>query len=209
MKTLILVQGTWRGAWAEPKSPLRLYLASLGFRCVLFPGWSGDADGIPSLTDAPGNADWMAGGYALRFFISALRLPFEDLNFLVHSHGIAPVIYQAVLPETDGGLGPIPIRSLISVSSPPRDDLQKLSKQAIDTGMIGYHHHVHAIGWDFWARAGQLFDGKRFGWHLDWETAHSNAGIPDVGHSKLLNEAQYFPILAAQLRVTVGAKAGV
>lgn len=209
MTTLCLVPGTHGGAWAEPGSALRAYLEQLGFRCILFP-WSYDVGGAPSLTDADKkgrDSDWAAGGYSTRFEILARGLRYADLNFAVHSHGIEPLIYQAVLPAIEG-LEAIRIRSLISICSPPRADAQPLYQQARAAGMIGYHKHIHAIGWDFWARAGQAFDGH-FGWNLEWKGADANVGIEGIGHTGLLEDPKWFARLAAELAPVVGSNVHV
>ncbi len=210
MTTLCLVPGTHGGTWAEPGSALRTYLTRLGFHCILFP-WSYDTGGVPSLTDAviQGlDSDWVAGGYATRDRIRSHGLSYLDLNFVAHSHGIEPLIMQAILPPVDeGDDGPIPIRSLISICSPPYEKSVELSKQARTAGMIGYHKHIHAIGWDLWARLGQAFGGG-YRADLEWEGAE-NVGIEGIGHTGLLDKQEHWPRLAAELAVITGSAAHV
>lgn len=201
---LILIPGTWRGKWATDTGhgTLRDHLEVTGFEPRLFRGWSSDIDGLPSIfglghdDDGDPNTDWRAGGWSLRYYLS--RIPFSERNLLVHSHGINPVLYQATLPAN--GEAQVPIRTLVSVCSPSREDMQSRAEQAVIRGLIGRWHHVHAIGWDFFARAGQLFDGN-VGWRLKWPAAHQNIGLKDIGHSKLLNDPSFRPHLDAILEV--------
>jgi hypothetical protein len=181
---LVLVEGTWGGQWATDEGPdsFRAFLEAHDFTTIRFRGWSGDVDGVPSVLDN-GHGDWIGGGYGLRYFLAGL--PYEARNILCHSHGIAPVLYQATMTNGDR---PLPIRSLVSVCSPPRREFQELGAQATRTGQIGYWRHVYAQGWDTWARLGQVFDGH-WGWRRTFPAAHENVGEPGIGHSGIFTPA--------------------
>jgi hypothetical protein len=194
MATIVLIEGTWGGAWARPGAACRTALEKAGHTTILFQGWSGDIDGIPDLFDRGGNSDWEAGGYGLRYFLRAVSG--QDVIALAHSHGINPLLYQATLPAN--GLPPLTIRALVSVCSPSREDMQERAREAMRLGKFGHWRHLYADGWDFMARAGELFDGH-FGWRRVWPAASENVPFKGVGHSKLLNDPRYIPALVAQV----------
>lgn len=181
MTTLHLIEGTWGGDWMRDTSPgsFRAWLESLGFNCIAFRGWSTDVDGVPSVLNAKGNRDWIAGGYALRDRL--LRYPYEDRNILCHSHGIGPALYEAALNDIESPA--VPIRRLLSVCSPPRWDLEQIGKDAMYAGTIGAWRHIYADGWDTWARFGQMFDGH-WGWRRHWAVPGMvNVAERGIGHS--------------------------
>jgi hypothetical protein len=185
--TIHLVEGTWGGDWTVDTGPesFRAWVRQYDCLSIVFRGWSTDVDGVPSLFDRSGNYDWIAGGYALRDRLAAY--PYERRNLLVHSHGIAPVLYQCAL--TDPECPAVPIRRLLSVCSPPRKDLEAVAKHAMAAGMIGAWRHIYAGGWDSMARFGQVFDGH-WGWRRTWDVPGMvNVAEQGVGHSGLFTPA--------------------
>lgn len=192
MTRLWLVEGTWGGDWAEPKiepGTFRAFLRASGFECARVV-WSYDVDGVPSITRhaGDGHRDWIAGGYGIRYRLK--DVPFEDRNFLVHSHGIGPVLFQATLEDPEEPM--VPIRRLLSVSSPPRSDMELLGKLALESGSIAAWRHIYADGWDTWARFGQVFDGH-WGWQRRWGLEHphlTQSGEKGVGHSGIFTEPE-------------------
>lgn len=177
---LILIEGTWGGDWAEEGSEFRGFLGAMGFDCVRFRGWTMNVDGVVGL-----NSDWIAGGYALRYLLNAIP-DVRDRNILCHSHGIAPVLYQATLGGN--GMHPLPANRLLSICSPPRKgDLEPMGSVALEKKMLAGWRHVFADGWDPWARLGQVRD-RHWGWRRTWEIKHplfTQVSHKQVGHSKL------------------------
>ena len=183
MTIIHLVEGTWGGDWTHDTGAdsFRGWLRRQGCMSIAFRGWSTDVDGVPSLFDANGNHDWIAGGYALRDRLA--QYPYESRNLLVHSHGIAPVLYQCALDDPESPA--VPIHRLLSGCSPPRKDLERIALKAMEKGTIGAWRHIYADGWDKWARLGQMFDGH-WGWRRTWDVPGMvNAGEKGVGHSGL------------------------
>jgi pimeloyl-ACP methyl ester carboxylesterase len=185
MKTLVLVPGTGgHTEWTAPGSPLRVFLIERGYRCVQFLGWSGDVDGVPQFGENGTHADWISGGWALSYLLQAIS--YEDRNIIAHSHGGQVAAYACARTG-------IAVRSLVTVSTPVRKDMGETYAAA--KPHIGYWRHVYATGWDFWQRAGELFDGH-VGWSRTMPDANENVGVKDVSHSKLLTEEALFPRFA-------------
>lgn len=187
MTTVILIEGTWGGDWARPRSPFRRMLAANGFYAVRFEGWSGDVSGVPSLLSKGKHRDWIAGGFGLGYQLRGMN--YDDVNIVCHSHGIAPVLYQLVRMK-------VPIRRLISVCSPVRGDLQTQASGAVKR--IGRWRHVSSANGDPWQRLGELFDGH-INWQFGrgqrrWPQAHENVSIPGIGHSGLLNDPRFLDL---------------
>jgi hypothetical protein len=187
--TVVLVEGTFGGTWAaDPISPFRVDLRRHGFTALHFQGWTTNVDGVPiDLWQRGRHRDWVAGGYALSYFLE--RLPYEHRNVICHSHGIAPVLYALALR---GDL--VPMRRLVSVCSPVRRDLQDVADDA--RPYVDRWRHVSSSQGDPWQRLGELFDGH-VGWGArKWEQAHENVSIPGIGHSKLLNDPAFLDLWA-------------
>lgn len=182
MSTVILIEGTWGGTWAHPDSPFRALLHDQGFNALRFQGWTGNVGGVPNILARGNHQDWIAGGHALGYFLD--RLPYADRNLIAHSHGVAPALYAAALEQTK-------IRRLISVCSPVRADLQRTATAA--RPLIGYWRHVASIGFDAAQWAGELLDGHlSFTRTHKWTQAHDSMFVPKIGHSRLLNDPDYF-----------------
>lgn len=183
MTTAILVEGTWGGDWARARSPFCRMLRLHDFAPMRFQGWTGNVSGVPNILSKGAHRDWVAGGYALAYFLRGLD--YADRNLIVHSHGLAPVIYAAVRERVE-------IRRLISVCSPVRRDLQHQASGAVQR--IGRWRHIAAATGDPWQRLGELFDGH-FGWgERKWKQAHENLSIPGIGHSGLLNDPKFLDL---------------
>jgi hypothetical protein len=179
MPTIILVPGTFHsdGDWSCPGSPFRLYLASRGFECVRFEGWSGDVDGLPQPFENGNHSDWKAGGFALGYLLAKQPAP-----IIAHSHGGNVVAYAA-------GLVGISIPALVTVCTPVRKDMA--AWYARSRPRIGHWRHVYSLSFDFWQRAGELLDGQ-VGWSREMTEAHNNIGIPAIGHSGLVDAPEHF-----------------
>ncbi len=181
--SVILVEGTWGGDWAHSRSRFCAMLRAQVFAPMRFQGWTNNVDGVPNLLSHGRHRDWIAGGYALAYFLRGLEP--ADRNIICHSHGIAPVFY-AIVKER------IEIRRLISVCSPVRQDLQHQATGA--SHHIGRWRHIAAANGDMLQRLGELFDGH-LGWGArKWTQAHENLTIPGIGHSGLLNDPKFLDL---------------
>ena len=180
MPRVILGPGTWGGTndWSCEGSPFWRYLEGKGFTPIRFRGFSGDVDGLPFEPFENGtHSDWRAGGWALAYF---LRL--GSAAAIAHSHFGNLAAYCAA--ETG-----VTIPALVTVCTPVRNDMHEVYEQA--RKHIGHWRHVYSTGWDFWQRAGELFDGS-IGWTRMMSAAHDNVGIPNISHSKVLEDPAYF-----------------
>lgn len=181
--TVILVEGTFGGSWAEPGSPFRQMLEANEFNVIRFEGWSLNVGGVPNLLSRGKHRDWVAGGYGLGYLMQ--RLSFDDCNIVLHSHGIGVALYEMCNVK-------IPVRRLISVCSPVRRDLQEAANAA--KPIIGRWRHIASSNGDPWQRLGELFDGH-LGWDdRTWPQADENVSIPRIGHSKLLNDPKFLDL---------------
>jgi len=173
---LVFVSGTWGSDWAHAESPFCQMLEAKDFAPIRFQGWTENLDGVPNiLSKGRKHRDWIAGGYALAYFLS--RLDYLDRNLIAHSHGINPVLYAPALTK-------IKIRRLISICSPVRADMDATATEAVTC--IERWRHVASIDWDFMQWAGEMLDG-----HLQltrerrWRQATENVYIKGIGHSNL------------------------
>lgn len=182
---VVLVPGTWGGAWCQPGAPFFEFLKTRGFSPVYFQGWSCDVDGLPTLgkiREGRSHANWMSGGWALRYLLE--DLPLEDRNVIAHSHGGQIALYAA-------GQADLELNRVITVCTPVRGDLRDLAARA--RTRIQAHRQIYAAGWDFWMRAGEFIDGH-FGWQRDMAFAHENQAFKGIGHSGLLNDPRFFEL---------------
>jgi len=98
----------------------------------------------------------------------------DPVTFVAHSHGGQ----IAVLAIAQGVLR---VRSLVSLATPVREDLESFYAAVPAQLDGGSWHHYHGDGWRDWmARLGQLFDG-RLGWSVTMPHA-TNVHVPGVGH---------------------------
>ncbi len=182
---VVLVEGTFGGDWARSRSAFSRLLRIHHFAPMRFQGWTGNLAGVPLNFRSKGeHRDWIAGGYALSYFLRGLD--YADRNLIVHSHGLAPVLYACVREKVD-------IRRLVSVCSPVRRDLQRQAAGAVQR--IGRWRHVSSNDGDFWQWAGELFDGHiQWGRERAWKQAHENLRIPGIGHSRLFNDRRFLDL---------------
>lgn len=191
MTRWIGVLGTW-GAYRSNRwdleSPLTRFLERQGFAPARpgrpFNGWTTNLDGVPVL--ANGN-DWEAGAEAVTYY--AESLPYESLNFIVHSHA-----GQCLLIAAANGLK---VRSLVMVGTPVRKDIELSVAPAAVTN-IGRCLHITDARWDVMGFAGAVFDGR---WSL--RRTFRVPGIESVqargiGHSGLLTDPSTFHLWVAR-----------
>jgi len=183
MTTVILVEGTWGGEWARARSPFSCMLRAHEFAPMRLQGWSKNLDGVPNLLEHGQHRDWIAGGYALAYFLRGLDG--ADRNIICHSHGIAPVLYAAVREN-------VQIRRLISVCSPVRQDLQR--QATVAAHRIGRWRHISSNNGDPWQLLGELFDGHVGLGERKWMQADENLVIPGIGHAGLLNDPTFLDL---------------
>ncbi len=183
---VILVPGTLAAQkdrdtpdWWQEGSPLIDFLHEATFSVTGMgrPWWSTDIDGIRGP-----NADWMAGGMALyTYLVPPLcpdrRMPPEETRVIAHSHGGQVALYAAAYG--------LKIRSLITIASPIRKDMQKIIAAARPN--IGHWLHIHSDKSDWMQMLGGLFD-RRIGVYRRMPRADVNLLLPNVGHSKVLHE---------------------
>lgn len=177
--TVILVEGTFGGDWARAKSPFSRMLRVHDFAPMRFQGWTGNLTGVPLNFRSKGaHRDWIAGGYALAYFLRGLD--YADRNIIAHSHGLNPVLYACVREQVE-------IRRLVSVCSPVREDMRRQAGGAAKR--IGRWRHIASQDGDLMQKLGELFDGN-WGWNeRNWVIPGAanvdNVIIPKIGHSKL------------------------
>lgn len=191
MTSLFLIAGTWGGGWAEETDPqsFRVFLRLMGFRCSRIE-WSENVDGVPAVLAAAGNRDWISGGYSVRYRLR--DVPYEDRNVLTHSHGIASLLYATTYQNPKSDTPPIPIRNAVCICPPPREEFLRMAMTALQSGMLGSLRVVYADGFDFWALAGQWFDGH-WGFRRKWDIDHLHFfqhGIKDIGHSRVFEHGK-------------------
>ena len=186
MTTLILVPGTWGGQpgdWTSKGSPFQTFVESKDFACLSFQGWTGDLCGVPIIGENGSHSDWIAGGFSLAYFLKSI--PYFDRNVIAHSHGGQVVAYCCERTGTD-------IRRLLTVATPVRKDMFPIYKEAAKH--IGYWEHARSSGWDLMQRLGEALDGH-IGWLRNMPDANQNIVIPGMGHSKLLHDSKFIPML--------------
>lgn len=184
MTHVTLVEGTFGGTWAsDPASTFRDMLRRRDVAASVFEGWTNNVDGVPNLLAAGRHRDWIAGGYALSYFLQLV--PYEDRNIICHSHGLQVVLYMLARTQ-------LPIRRLISVCSPVRRDMRETAIAAVP--YLNRWRHIASSQGDPWQRLGELFDGH-LGWgDRKWPQAQENLSIPGIGHSKLLNDPTFIDL---------------
>jgi hypothetical protein len=193
---LFLSEGTWGSkAFRDLEvNGFRHHLAMQGFSSSIIV-WSTDVDGTPeigrpSLLNTK-NTDWLAGAFAQRYRLA--RELFESRNFLTHSYGLAPVLLQATQEDSDDPI--VPVRNVLAVTPPPRQDLLDLARSALERGTIASLRVIYADGWDMWARFGQVLDGH-WGWRRDWSALKDVRGFDErgekgVGHSGMFKPSEW------------------
>lgn len=201
---LISVPGTWAaardGQWADPCGGFAAYLRGFGLVPWLHPvtgtpyEWSGDINGTWWQRPARKHADWIAAGKALRWYVCD-HLPAADTRILAHSHGLQCVLYACA-----GGLK---VAVLVTVGSPIREDMRETVRAARPN--IGYWLHIRAESGDWMQWFGQLFDGRiSVGrdalWRIDGDLigADQQASVPDIEHTRVLDDPRAWPLWRTQ-----------
>lgn len=205
---LIAVPGTWSwppsspDTWYLPTSPFSGYLARRGW------GWARGGDDRPFVwsTRATGyqlwdrllgreaqmRADWEAAAANLYAWIVPplapdRRIPPHQTTLLTHSHGIQ----VALLAACQG----LKIHTLIDIGGPVRHDIHTHLTPAARAN-IGYWWHLHG-GEDWWQRLGQLNDGGRTPAII--RQANLTQRVPKAGHSRVLHDPAWMPLLDSAL----------
>lgn len=209
---LIVVPGTWEWPapstsespiWYQPHSLFSDYLASRGWALASDDGrpfvWSTRATGY-QLWDrllgrrAQMQADWAAAAENLYAWVvppraPERRLPPEQTTILTHSHGL-----QVALLAAARGLK---IQTLIDICGPVRKDIRAYLDPAIRAN-IGYWWHLHADRSDWWQILGGIGDGS-LGIQRSHPDADLNQRLPQAGHSRLLRDRAWMPLLDSAL----------
>jgi hypothetical protein len=194
----VTVPGTWgdNDSWHRPGSWWWLTMAINGWLpaessvapCDGF-SWSCDLDGalLDRLTGRR-HTQWKAAGDALSYYLAGM--PYEHRIVVAHSHG-AQVLGYMLAEHGDH----VPVRALITVCSPVREDMADVWAQ----GARYAHRWLHLYG-PGWANkmqwAGTLFSG-RLGFPAEMPHASENWALPPkAGHSEILREGK-LPIAEA------------
>lgn len=193
----------WGDLWWQDGSPWLQALANAhclplrkqthrGLRPFL---WSTDLDGVNGWAAlqnmirqllnrrhvAVVHRDWQAGGEACSWFLADFA--YRKRNLIGHSHGGNVAIYCALDRS---------IRSLVTVGTPIRGDMQEVYEEARPN--IGYHMHICDDTFDLWGTLGQLFDGdvridRTF--PADWKAQPDlTLTLRGIGHGKILRDAK-------------------
>jgi hypothetical protein len=194
---VLLVQGThaWGRTdalqWWECKSAFCRFLASEG--CTILGEarpfvWDTDLDGVGIFGRARRHLNWKAASHALHAYLrnplaDADYVPIKDRNIIAHSHGMQVVAYAC----REG----LQINRLLTLGSPVRKDMMAVYKAARPN--IACWRHVHSDKSDRIQWFGTLFDGQ-LGIVRQQPLADVNVGIPNVAHSRLLNDPTVFPL---------------
>lgn len=183
MTRIVLVSGTWGAKWAADGTPFRRMLADAGVEVVLPPfEWSEDVSGIPSFFTGGKHSDWKAGGFAFGLFMD--RIPFGDRIVLAHSYGGSVVAYGLIAATA------VPIRRLITVGTPYREDMEPVWAKA--KARCGYHVHVCDPKPPFIERIAQAFDGRFSPCpQVGHPTADVVIKIPKMKHTRILDDAAF------------------
>lgn len=188
------VPGTWgeqRGAavqWFAPTSPLSSFLDARGLTNLNAKAdrpfyWSTDLDVF-----ADNHYAWQGAGEALLAFLvppfdpTHRAIPARETVIVSHSHGLQVVLYAAA-----AGLK---IDRFLDIAGPVRQDMLAIAKLARPN--IHRWLHVHSDWHDYMQILGELLAGN---WPVrQHPLADQNVGVPKVGHSGLLYDAEYFPL---------------
>jgi hypothetical protein len=174
---IVPVAGThaFRGGWwKDPTHPWAVMMAANGFILQRRKDgsayrWSTALDGLFRLND-----DWEAAADSLGDFLD-LCVPYEHRNLAAHSHGGQPSIILAARG--------FPIRSLVTVGTPVRDDVPaaEAARQIQSRGGLWIHVYDLKRDWTQWLGSvgdGELRNRRRFN-----IPSVVNDGIPDIDHS--------------------------
>ena len=180
----IPIAGTWErkkaNRWTDEGSMFDRHLESLGWdrRADQLGFWSTALAGS-RLCLGNGHHVWQYGaGIVKRFLLK--NVTWDDRNLVVHSHG-GQVLFYALANQEKPILT---IRSLVTVGTPVRPDMDDVRKAA--KGRVDIHVHMYSIGW-----------GSRFRWlgqggafRRGMPEAHFNYTMKG-GHSGMLTEEKH------------------
>ena len=202
MTSVLLVQGThaWGRStaeqWWEASSPFARFLSSQ--QLELLGGdrpfiWDTDLDGVGWFHGrGKRHINWEAAGLCLYAYLkpplnaSDDYVPLADRNLIGHSHAMQVIAYACA-----AGLK---INRLITIGSPVRKDMRDVYAAARPN--VARWLHVHSDRSDRIQWLGTLFDGH-VGVVRRQPFADVNLGIPQVSHSRLLNDPLCFPLWRA------------
>jgi hypothetical protein len=175
--------------WWEELSVFSEYLKGLGLVQLnpLMPfEWSTELDGVWG-----SHRVWKGAAKALMYYVGEhfsistpnAPIPYENRNFIAHSHGGQVALYSAAWGMR--------IRNLITVGTPVRGDMEKVYEAARKN--ISYHLHICDSRNDLIAVLGAIRDGKLRIRH-DFPGADRNDNCRDlkVSHSRVLNDPNKF-----------------
>jgi hypothetical protein len=137
--------------------------------------WSSDISGF-KYNLSSGNrkhTDWRAAGYSLAYYVQ--NIPESDRNLIIHSHGLQPVAYAAMLG--------VEFNNVISVCSPIREDMM----DTYEILRLRSKHWLHIysnrdlIGW-----LGQFGDGRFLGSRKVDIPGVQNQLLKDINHTDVL-----------------------
>lgn len=133
--------------------------------------WDTKLDGIFGSNDA-----WVAAGRALCWYLDAKgHNRNKPLMVVAHSHGGQVAAYAVKFGAQ--------VKHLITMATPVRNDLKNV--YAVVYRGVERWTHIHSNASDLWQVWGGLFDGK-VGVYRKMPNADENIGIPEVGHSGML-----------------------
>lgn len=207
---LIIVPGTWEWpsatpTWYDADSPFAGYLTTHGWAVATGADarpfvWSTRATGyqlwdkILRRTDQM-HADWAAAGANLYAWVVPplapdRRIPPAQTTVLTHSHGLQVALYAAAMG--------LKIHTLIDICGPTRRDYDERDLRTARAN-IGYWWHLHSDRSDWWQVLGSLGDGTPRGITRANPLADLNQQLPSAGHSKLLKDPTWMPLLDSAL----------
>jgi hypothetical protein len=194
------IPGTWsfktrHRDWYTNDSPLVKYLAARGLHKLAgLDGrefqWDTDLGGYEiwrRLWGAqPDHTDWEVAGrslfdYLVPPLVPTAQWPANKTHLIAHSHGLQVVLYACAMG--------LKVNTLVSVSSPPRADMDAIAKQA--RANIGFWWDIHSDGSDNIQWWGTLADGH-VGIVRKHRLADQSMMIPRAGHSKVLHDVALF-----------------
>lgn len=180
----IPIAGTWgydSASWAyDDESPWASMMRTAGFTPIRATDgrpfrWTTQLDGLKFWGK---RYDWEAGADALAYFLEPV--PYEHRNLIAHSHGGQVALFLAA--------SKVPIRTLTTIGTPRRYDVPAESAKPF----IRFWQHIYDQQRDWTAWWGQVGDKH---WSNDRRfliPGVVNHGLPDISHSKVLNDPTCF-----------------
>jgi hypothetical protein len=132
---------------------------------------------------APDHRDWATAGHHLRLWVELQKVPYRDRNFVLHSHGLQPLMYACAQG--------LVVRNVITVCSPVRADMETVT--ALARPRIGHWLHISDPEDDATQAAGSMFDGS-VRLNRRHPAADVNDQVPGINHSNSLHEGEYLDL---------------